>query len=280
MQDLTSDTAVEPRGPGRYAASLSDRWEIWGPMGGYVASTALRAVGAENAAARPASFFCQYHAVAAFGPIDIEVVALRAGRTVGFHRARVTQGDRPILEATVCSVGDLGGAHALEHVDVAAPAVDGPDGLPSMEDLVPEDTRPPFRFWENFDSRPLDWQADWPPTEPLDPVWRQWLRFRPGAAFDDDPWLNACRAIVLVDIQSWPAAHRPHAWRQLPVYAPSLDLYVAFHQPPPWGDWLLTDGHSPIARGGLMAWTGRLWSSDRRLLASGGGQLICRRVPS
>ena len=43
MGDLAVDRAVEPIGDGRYRAMVSQDWEIWGPMGGYVASIALRA---------------------------------------------------------------------------------------------------------------------------------------------------------------------------------------------------------------------------------------------
>ena len=37
-----SDTAVDGT-DGSYRAVLSKDWEIWGPMGGYVAAVALRA---------------------------------------------------------------------------------------------------------------------------------------------------------------------------------------------------------------------------------------------
>ncbi|MEY2571348.1 MAG: acyl-CoA thioesterase [Acidimicrobiaceae bacterium] len=276
MGDLGVETAVERVGEGRYRATLDDAWAIWGPMGGYIASVALRAIGAETPTTRPASFFCQYLGVAAFATVDIEVTTVKAGRTVAFHQALITQGGRPMLSATVCSVGESAAAHALAHVDGAAPDVPDPEGLPTPRELWPDEERPPFPFWNNFDQRPLSFATQWPPAEPMEPTWRQWHRFVPAATFDDDPWLDACRAVVLVDVQSWPAAHRPHAYRALPVYAPSLDLYVAFHQPPPWGEWLLADGHSAVADGGLMGWTGRLWGRDRRLLASGGGQLIVR----
>jgi acyl-CoA thioesterase-2 len=46
MGDLAADTRVEQVGNGRYGAHLSSEWEIWGPMGGYVAAIALRAAGA------------------------------------------------------------------------------------------------------------------------------------------------------------------------------------------------------------------------------------------
>ena len=42
MGDLEVDTAVRPCGDGHFEATLSSDWEIWGPMGGYVAACALR----------------------------------------------------------------------------------------------------------------------------------------------------------------------------------------------------------------------------------------------
>lgn len=54
---------------------------------------------------------------------------------------------------------------------------------------------------------------------------------------------------------------------------------MAFHDPRPDSEWLLCDGHGPVAAHGLMGWNGRLWSADRALVASGAGQLLCRRVP-
>jgi len=60
--------------------------------------------------------------------------------------------------------------------------------------------------------------------------WRQWLRFAPAATFTD-PWVDACRALVVVDVQCWPAAVPQHAWKwgeQQEWMAPSLDLYVRF----------------------------------------------------
>jgi acyl-CoA thioesterase-2 len=273
MGDLSVDTAVVG-GDGRYTGQLSRAWEIWGPMGGYIASFALRAVAAESRFARPASFSCHYLGVASFDePIDIAVEPLRTARSAESLRARITQGDRAILDATVWAVGDVEG---LEHDLTEPPDVPGPEALPTIQELVP-DGEPPFPFWLNFEQRPLDFTPEWPPSEPLHPTWRSWLKFIPQPTFDD-LWVDACRALVLVDVVSWPAAHRPHAYLQAPFIAPSLDLYVAFHQPRPDDPWLLTDGHGDIAADGLMGWTGRLWSSDQTLVASGMGQLLCRPV--
>ncbi len=274
MGDLAEDTALEALGAGHYRAEVHRAWEIWGPMGGYVASMALRAAGAESPFGRPASFACHYLAVADFAPVELAVTALRSGRTACSHRVTMTQGERPILEALVWSVGPVEG---LEHHVIEAPDVPGPGDLAPIEELARPG--PPFAFWDNLDQRPVGFVADWPPAGPLDPVWRSWLRFRPTATFED-PWVDAARALILIDVVSWPAAHRHHAWRQPGFTAPSLDLAVAFHEPDPAAEWLLADGYAPVAGQGLLGWRGRLWSPARRLIASGSGQALFRPVPS
>jgi len=281
MGDLERDTTIDlvdrsEDGTARYRATLSQEWEIWGPMGGYVASVALRAAGAESPFARPASFFCQYHGVAKFEAVDIEVRALRVAKTAIAQRITVTQTDRPILEATVWSVGEVDG---LVHDATAPmyPEVPRPDELQNIEELLTDEERqqgPPFPFWNNFDARPIGWSRD--PQPRNDPTWREWLRFTPTATFSD-PWVDACRALIVVDVQSWPSASGAHEWGH-GFIAPSLDLYVAFHAPRPESAWFLADGSGPVARDGLMAWNGRMWSDDGVLIASGMGQLLCRRV--
>jgi acyl-CoA thioesterase-2 len=277
MGNLADDTALEEVGDGHYRASLSAEWEIWGPMGGYVAATALRAVGRASRFDRPASFACHYLGVAQFDAVDLEVTALRSARTAESHRVAVSQQGRPILDAVVWSIGDVEG---LEHDLTDAPMVPGPDLLRPEEELrTSTEGRPGYPFWDNFDTRPLSFHEEWPPPEPMPPVWRRWCRFRPVSTFDD-PWLDACRSLILVDIQSWPAASGPHVTGEQRFIAPMLDLYVAFNDPRPSSQWLLADGHGPLARDGLMAWDGRLWSEDGHLVASGTGQMLCRRLPA
>ncbi len=273
MGDLETDTAVEALGDGRYRATLSAEWEIWGPMGGYVAAVAIRAAGAESPFLRPASFTCQYLGVAEFAPVDIDVITLRQARTACAQRIVLTQAGRPILDAAVWSVGAVDG---LAHHVTTPPDVPGPLAVPTIEELVPDDPEL-YPFWRNVESRPLTFTHPWPPTEALPPVWRQWMSLRPRATFPD-PWTDAARSVILVDVQGWPAASRQHAWREPQFIAPSLDLYVAFHEPAPDADWLLADGCAPTAADGLIGWTGRLWSEAGRLVASGGGQLLCRRL--
>ncbi|HUQ40511.1 MAG TPA: thioesterase family protein [Acidimicrobiales bacterium] len=279
MGDLGLDTAVTAVDERHFTAKLSQEWEIWGPMGGYVASVALRAAGAVSPFHRPASFQCTYMGVAAFDTVELEVTELRMARTAAAHRVHMRQGDRPILEAMVWSVGDVEG---LAHDVSEPPDVAGPDGLPSITELLTEEelaAGPNFPFWLNLDAKPLDFRRDWPPPGPLSPVWRGWHKFIPTATFDD-PWIDACRSLILVDVQSWPSASRQHVEQPMRFIAPSLDLYVAFTDPQPQSEWLLCDGYSPLGADGLLHWNGRLWSADRRLVATGTGQMLCRKVPA
>lgn len=277
MGDLAVDTAVRQSGAGRYEAELSPDWEIWGPMGGYVAAVALRAAGAASDQPRPATFACHYLNVAKFGQVDLRVETRKAGRSAQSQRVEMTQDGRPILDATVWSVGDVEG---LEHDETVAPAVPPPDELPSLQDLLPEDAEgPPFPFWYNLEAKPLQFEVEWPPDGPRPAAWAEWLRFTPTATFED-PWVDAARCVILVDLPSWPSAHRPHAWKQPPFMAPTLDLSVAFHRPTAGHDWLLCDGAAPLSTDGLFGWTARIWSAGAGLHASGGGQCLYRRLPS
>ena len=284
MGDLAVDTEVEPVEPSdgsatqRFRGKLSPDWEIWGPNGGYVASVALRAAGLAVGRARPASIVAHMLGVASFDAVDLDVTVLRTSRFATSARVRLTQDERPILEAMVWGV-DSGG-DGLEHDFAPAPVTPPPEDVLSREDrnaaLPPDEPGPPdLPFFHNLDQRPLEWRDDWPPPEPIDPVARWWTRFVPTPRFDD-PWVDACRALIPIDTMGWPAGHLPHAHREpLPVVAVTVDLSVRFHRPIDT-DWLMVEAVSPAAAGGLMAATGRVWDRAGTLVASGGQTMLCR----
>ena len=87
---------------GRYRATLSGDWEIWGPMGGYVAAVALRAAAAEAPPGlEPASFTCQFLSSARFDAVDIDVTVRRSSRRAAAFAVRVAQDGTAILDAQV-----------------------------------------------------------------------------------------------------------------------------------------------------------------------------------
>ena len=280
MGDFEVETRLEPvEGPAgntdqtaRFRADLHEDWRIWGPNGGYVAAIALRAAGRVARVQRPASFSGHFLSVARFGPVDVEVTTLRAGRRAESFRVSIRQGERVILEALVRTAGEGPG---LEHDVARFPDVPDPDSLKSREELQPRDGPDRHRFWNNFDVRCV-YPERFLENKARDPFWHEWYRFRPRATFDD-PFLDAGRLLLIVDTMSWPAACQPHV--DAAYIAPNLEVSTWFHRFEPECDWLLGDHDCPVAENGLMGTHGRVWSRSGRLLASGGAQLLCTPRP-
>ena len=266
MPSLDLDTRVSGT-EGHYRAVISSDWEVWGPNGGYVAAIALRAAGAEARIPRPVAFAGHYLSVARFAPVDLEVTAVHRGRRSESLRVSMTQEGKPVLEAIVRTAAELPG---LAHDETEPPEVPGPEGLSNMDEL--HAGQPTYRFWQNLEGRPVDpglWQEGRPVRSP---VIRQWYRYRPVARFED-PFVNAARALVLIDTLVWPAACQRHLAPDFT--APNLDIVAWFHRPAHDSEWLLADAIAPIAESGLIGGTVRIWSVDRRLVATGGAQLLC-----
>ena len=278
MSDLELDTYVAGS-DGVYHGTMSRDWEIWGPQGGYLASFALRAAGLHCALPRPASLVGHFLGVASFDePLTITCESLRIARTAHSVRASITQGDQRIFEAMVWGVND--GLLGLQHQDFPMPAVDAWAECPTIQERVEamgEVLHSHFRFWDNFVQRPSRWRDDWMEraqgSEP--PVWHEWLKFTPSSTFRD-PWIDACRLLVLVDVGSWPAVQAHH--NTPAVIAPSIDLACEFHRIDPEAEWLLVQGLSPSSNEGLIASHQQVWNEHGVLLASGISQLLCRPV--
>lgn len=271
MGDLSADTTIEavPGEAGRYRAVLREDWRIWGPNGGYVAAIALRAAGAEARIPRPVAFAAHFVSIARFEPVEIEVTAVQRGRRSESLRVSMRQGDRVVLEAIVRTAA---AGEGLVHDAAQPPDVPPPHALPNMEAIFADEPGPPFPFWNNIEGRPPDGFAHKTRAFGGAPVSRMWWRFRPVAAFDD-PFLDAGRLLILLDVLPWNAAwshHGPTAYN-----APNLDLVAWFHRSASGSEWLLGSGEAPLAEDGLIGSSARLYDEAGRLVASGGAQLLC-----
>jgi len=268
---LDADTRLDGA-DGRYTVTLSPAWRIWGPNGGYLAAIALRAAGREAALPRPASFSCQFLGVAEFAPAEVRVEALRRGRAAELFRVTLHQAGRQFLEAQVWTTA---AGEGLEHDFAPPPEVPDPERLDDVDTLLRGTARTPHAFWGNLERRPVGWQ---PPDARTarEPVGRNWLRFRPDACFDD-PFLDAARPLILIDTLGFPALTQHHldltGW-----VAPSLDVAVQFHRPASGSAWLLAEARTDVSQAGLAGHRTRVWSRSGALVASGGGQLLFRRV--
>ncbi len=274
MGDLATDTSVEQTGPSSFSCDLSPNWEIWGPNGGYLAAVAMRAASVTSGRARPASINAHFVGAGRSEPVEISVEVNRVTRVATSVTVRITQEGRPLLVATVWGVdGDLDG---LEHHTTLGPHdVPDPDDLQTIEELLGDQAGPPRHpFWENIEQRPTDWIDDWESREASEPATRAWVRFVPTATFAD-PWVDACRSLILIDLDSWPSATRAHLG-DLEHFAPTIELTARFIGPTVNEPWLLSEASAPVATGGLVAGVGQIWTRDRRLVALGGSTLLCR----
>jgi len=269
MADFLSDTRVEPTGaPGRFSASLSPEWAVWGPNGGYVAAIALRAAMAQSRLPRPASFHCHFLAVGEFAPVEIAVESLGGGKRAESLRVDVVQGDRRLLAATAWMIDD--GLLGFEHDVAVRPDVAPPDALRGYQELA-EDYPQWYPIWRSIEGRPLRWRE--PPGEPR---WHTWMRFTETEIADREG--DAARQLLWLDFPSWNATTSAHPW-PFRYLTPNLDLHVQFHRFDPDLEWHLAEGYVPLATDGLTGCVARLWTEDGRLLATAASKHLCRPNP-
>ena len=234
-------------------------WEIWGPCGGYVAALALRAAGAESPFARPASFFCHYLSVAAFAPVDL-VVTPAAGRA---HRAGPARRHEPGGPAGARRHGVVGRARwrGSSTRTSTRPTCPIPDDAADVGGPVgPTRTGPPCPSGTTSTSASIDVvggvaAARPAPADlahlgapPAHGDLRRPLGGRGALAHRARRGELAGRARGRTCTSSRPTSRRAS------TSTPS------FQYPGRSSEWLLLDAHSPVAQGGLLSWTGRVWS--------------------
>jgi acyl-CoA thioesterase II len=270
MTTLQDASAISVRGDALYA-TLAEDWNIWGPIGGYVAAVAIRAAGVVAPEGhRPVTLSCQFLARGRNGETEIKVDTLKPGSTACFGVTLIQDG-KIILTAQVWTTAKTEGPRIN---DSHMPDVPMPDRLEPFADQLARFGHAPIPFWLNVDGRQVDFRAPGIP-DPRGCRTERWLRYKDWET-TRDPFLEACRALIGIDTHIWAAHNR--GLTALPNYvAPSLDLAVWFHDSAPHSEWQLIDARADVAGHALMAGSAQVWSIDGRLIASGGGQ--CLVVP-
>jgi acyl-CoA thioesterase len=277
MPNLDEQTAVDRVGDGKYRAVVSTDWKMWVPVGGYLASLALRAAQAETTMARPASLTCHYLAQATFAAVDLEVTKLRSTSDAESLQVLMTQEGVNILEALIWATPtEVTGPKANW---LPPPEVPPPDGLAEIvldDDVVALMGDEPF--WKNFEIRPVRLGHVIPVDGSLSEEERRllpkrhariraWDRFMSGQTFRD-VWVDACRYLIITDVSQFPTVATPFT-PPLPFIAPTLDLTVAFHAFAPEEEWLLIEGNGSYAGDGLLGCESRIWTRAGDLIATG-----------
>lgn len=253
---FAADTAVERVGEGRWRGELSERWaSLVGIHGGYVAAVAARAIaGTVDDPDRPLrTLSAQFLRSPRPGPVDVDVVVERRGRTLVFTSARVHQQDRSLVLVRATSAGSAEGLAYDDHPPRPGPAAP-PAGSPRFEaeglvrhfeqvEVTMEPSIVPFSgsgsarlaAW----LRPLD-------GEPVDAFW-----------------------LVMAGDVLPPASF---ARTTGPTRAATLDYTVHLPVADPGrcvapGEHVFLDCRSPLAVDGMAVEDGVLWGSDGTVLA-------------
>ena len=209
MGDLGVDTAVD----GRRRPLHRRACRATGRSGDRTAATSLRSRCAPRARTRasigPATLVGHFLGVADFDTdVDLEVTTLREAKRAESIRVSMTQRGQPIFDAMVWAVGDVSG---LEH-DVVRDARGSRSGVAAVgagasgragrraDVQVLGELRRASRRPGSTTGRTGRRAA---------PVAGEWYRFVPRSTFDD-PWLDACRSVILLDTLGWPAVCRLH----------------------------------------------------------------------
>lgn len=282
MANLEEQTAVERVADGTYRAVVSAEWKMWVPVGGYLAAIALRAAQAQSTMARPASLTVHYLNEAKFAPVELAVTTLRTAPRSESLLVHMTQGGVNILEVLVSAAPT--GVRGPQVNWLAPPEVPRPDGLAEIvldEDVVAMMGDEPF--WKNLEIRPIRLGHTVPVAEGLSEEERRfapkrhariraWDRLADGQTFGD-PWVDACRYLVITDASQFPTVATPFT-PPLPFVAPTLNLTVEFHSFHSEEPWLLIEGTGSYAGDGLIGCESRLWTTDGDLVATGYSQML------
>ncbi len=249
------DTAVEPRGDGRYEARIDPGWfVVRGPNGGYVGAILLRALTAavDDPTRAPRSLTIHYTAPPLAGVAEIDTTVERRGRSLTTVSARLRQADR-LLGLAVAAFSKP--REAPSFLDAAPPEVPPPERCTRLEKRI--------AVHERYEQR---WGFGAPFASGESALTGGWIRLAEGTRPLDAP-------LVAAFTDAWPPAVLARLTpQQLGAGIPTIDLTVHFRAPlPPAdvlpGDFVLATFRSRYARDGFLEEDGEIWRASGELLA-------------
>lgn len=255
--------ALDTTDPRRFTGTIDDRWMLAVvPQGGAVGVVAARAMAQVLADSGQVlrSMSVVFAGQVACGSVEIEVDVLRRGRSMSQLTATVRN---PGASAGLTAIAVFGASRrGFEFTDLQPPSVDGPDGLRSFRDPLPEGVefefdRPPMPFWEEIiECRPAMGRPPWEPFEDGPAECAYWYRLDDPPVLDDGR-LDPAAAIVLCD--TMPGAVGQKLGPQSgPWFGPSADFTIHLLGPARPG-WLLAHNRARHAGDGYASVEMTLW---------------------
>ncbi|MCW2758099.1 MAG: acyl-CoA thioesterase [Nocardioidaceae bacterium] len=214
-------------------------------------------------------------------PIVYDVDDLRDGRSFTTRRVMARQHGRPIYYQTLSYQVDE--EDQLDHQD-AMPDVPAPDECPSLSELFRRQSAETAAEWESeWSALDLRWAGDSSPRGGLDATEhparnRLWVRIQ--GDLPDDRVVHEAAFTYASDLTLLAVSLVPHDLRiNSPKVMPaSLDHSMWFHRPFRANEWWLYDQLSPSASGGRGLAIARVFTEDRRLVASVAQEGLIRLV--
>jgi hypothetical protein len=251
VTEFDTDTALEPRGDGVFAGTVTDRWMIGGgPNGGYVASFLMRGLSAVSPQPNALSITTHYVGRPEPGPCEVRVGITTATKSHAFMDASLSQGGT--VRAHCIAV--FGQRRDDQLVDVlrTTPAT-GEPGVGAAREKPPEGMPFAATFLDRFDYRDPSGTDMFAATDGPAAV-GGWTRL-----VDRD--LDELAVPLFCDC--WPP---PMFRRHGPGMAPTIELTVHFRHAPEPG-WTWCNFESRTLAGGYVEEDGELWSESGVLVA-------------
>jgi acyl-coenzyme A thioesterase PaaI-like protein len=267
-RSLRDAAAVEPRGPGRYAAAISDDYTVAGhPNGGYLqcllSNAALAAASDEGSPHVHATAVTTNYATAPnVGPVELRTSVRRVGRSASFVHVELVQ-DGTVTSESLVALGTLAENPSVRYLHAAPPH------LAPVESCIVRTVVEEIKLMRVADFRLDPSSAAW-----LDGVAsdlaevKGWLRLNDGAG-TWDPWT------LLFASDGLPPATFPlgsSGW------VPTLQLTSYVHQMPV-GEWLRARQWCVVITDNVVEERCELFDERSQLVATS-SQLAMVRFPN
>ena len=251
MYEFDEDTRVEQVSPGRFAGTISKRWDIGTvPNGGYVLAVGLAAVKRTLVAPDPISVTAHFLRPAVHGDVEVFVDVAKTGRSYSTAAARLVQGSNECVRL-IATYGDLSRSTGPTHVSGEPPEV---PPLSSPRYQRPEHAQPEIgnRFEFHLAAESVSWMHG---QKSGDAEIRGWVRFADGRPSD-------VSALPL-----FADAFPPPVFNVIDVgWMPTIELTVHVRARPT-SDWLRCKFRTRFMFGGHFEEDGEIWDQAGTLVA-------------
>jgi acyl-CoA thioesterase II len=271
---------LEARGGDRFrAAAEPGRFDR--TFGGQLVAQALLAASATMDAKAPSSL----HAYFAAGgtpdePVDLEVRRVRDGRSTATREVGVAQGGRTLLTMIAAFHDDPAGVEDAE----AEPPGDGPAGIPTLQDWVPdapEVLQPHSTTWVDRPP-PVELRIAEPPVflggARTSGPRSHWMRL--ARPVEGDPVLHAALLAYASDFLLLDMGFRSHPepFTSGRMVGTSLDHSVWFHRPARFDGWFHYTQETAALVGERGLVRGSIRDEEGRLVASTAQEVLVRVI--